>query len=202
MNLKNIFAATTALTIATTAAPAFADVYISTNKSTFDTVRKGIQSFSFPFQSDYDLGKSYTLDKVTFASNDMWALNDCDTQKYFGTSVLANISGNFSVTYNGPVLGLTLVAESAEKLNYTVNGLSESINLAALTPTFIGFDTGSATKGVNLVFDATCSDTIGVLGFQTAVPEAATWAMMMVGLGMVGGSLRRRRSVTTSVRFA
>ena len=202
MNLKNIFAATTALAIATTAVPALADVYISTNKSTFDSARKGIQSFSFPFQSDYSLGKSYTLDKVTFASDGMSALNDSYTQKYAGAPVLANISGDFSVTYNGPVLGLTLIAKDAEKLSYTVNGLSESISLAALTPTFVGFDTGSAAKGVNLVFDATCSSTIGVLGFQTAVPEAATWAMMIVGLGVVGGSLRRRRTVATSVRFA
>lgn len=36
-----------------------------------------------------------------------------------------------------------------------------------------------------------------------AVPEPATWAMMISGFGMVGGSLRRRRQVrTTKVSFA
>ena len=36
-----------------------------------------------------------------------------------------------------------------------------------------------------------------------AVPEPASWAMMIVGVGMVGGSLRRRRGkVTTNVTFA
>ena len=35
-----------------------------------------------------------------------------------------------------------------------------------------------------------------------AVPEPATWAMMIGGIGAMGGMLRRRRRVTTTVRFA
>ncbi len=35
-----------------------------------------------------------------------------------------------------------------------------------------------------------------------AVPEPATWAMMMVGLGFVGMALRRRRRVSARVSFA
>ncbi|MBC9031812.1 PEP-CTERM sorting domain-containing protein [Sphingomonas sp. JC676] len=36
-----------------------------------------------------------------------------------------------------------------------------------------------------------------------AVPEPASWAMMMLGIGAVGGAMRRRRSaVTTTVRYA
>ncbi|QDZ09176.1 PEP-CTERM sorting domain-containing protein [Sphingomonas panacisoli] len=34
-----------------------------------------------------------------------------------------------------------------------------------------------------------------------AVPEPATWAMMLLGFGAIGGTLRRR-SVTTRVRYA
>jgi hypothetical protein len=34
-----------------------------------------------------------------------------------------------------------------------------------------------------------------------AVPEPATWAMMIGGMGMVGGAMRRRR-VSTKVTFA
>jgi hypothetical protein len=32
-----------------------------------------------------------------------------------------------------------------------------------------------------------------------AVPEPATWAMMMLGLGMVGGAMRRRRRMAVSL---
>lgn len=35
-----------------------------------------------------------------------------------------------------------------------------------------------------------------------AVPEPATWAMMMGGFGLVGGALRRRARATTAIRFA
>lgn len=35
-----------------------------------------------------------------------------------------------------------------------------------------------------------------------AVPEAATWAMMLLGFGAMGAALRRRAKVRTTVRFA
>jgi hypothetical protein len=34
------------------------------------------------------------------------------------------------------------------------------------------------------------------------VPEPATWALMILGFGAVGGAMRRRRAATTTVRFA
>lgn len=36
----------------------------------------------------------------------------------------------------------------------------------------------------------------------SAVPEPATWAMMIGGIGMIGGAMRRRRAVSTKVSFA
>jgi hypothetical protein len=36
----------------------------------------------------------------------------------------------------------------------------------------------------------------------SAVPEPATWAMMLIGLGAIGGTLRRRQKVTARIRFA
>ena len=42
---------------------------------------------------------------------------------------------------------------------------------------------------------------IGQLGIA-AVPEPATWAMMIMGFGMVGGALRSRRAKATKVGYA
>lgn len=35
-----------------------------------------------------------------------------------------------------------------------------------------------------------------------AVPEPATWAMMIVGFGLVGGAMRRKRTVTAGIAWA
>jgi len=39
-------------------------------------------------------------------------------------------------------------------------------------------------------------------GSQGAVPEPATWAMMLLGFGMVGFAMRKRSNVRTTVRYA
>ena len=36
---------------------------------------------------------------------------------------------------------------------------------------------------------------------SAAVPEVGTWAMMIVGLGVVGGTMRRRRKTSTTISF-
>lgn len=58
------------------------------------------------------------------------------------------------------------------------------------TLTVNGFSFGGASIGGSLSFTPT-----------SAVPEAATWAMMLVGFGMMGASLRYRRRSST-VAFA
>ncbi len=56
------------------------------------------------------------------------------------------------------------------------------------------------------VFDSAGSyfnDSVGVsFTVGSYAPEPATWAMMIGGFGMVGGAMRRRRSVSTKVSFA
>ncbi len=41
-------------------------------------------------------------------------------------------------------------------------------------------------------------DTLAIAG----IPEPATWAMMIMGFGLVGGAMRSRKSVTTKVAYA
>jgi hypothetical protein len=43
---------------------------------------------------------------------------------------------------------------------------------------------------------------IDAVSLTSAVPEAATWAMMLLGFGVIGGALRRHRNVAARVRFA
>lgn len=49
---------------------------------------------------------------------------------------------------------------------------------------------------------ASASDSVSFGAATAAVPEPATWALMLVGFGAVGSALRRRQKVTGCVRFA
>ena len=58
-----------------------------------------------------------------------------------------------------------------------------------------------ATSGDNhyFVFGFTDEDLPGYVpqALSSAVPEPATWAMMLVGFGFVGGTIRRRKARLT-----
>lgn len=56
--------------------------------------------------------------------------------------------------------------------------------------------------GVYTLSNANDSVTINIGQATPAVPEPATWGLMILGLGAVGYSLRRRSKVSTGVKFA
>jgi hypothetical protein len=60
------------------------------------------------------------------------------------------------------------------------------------------------SNGVNLFDPATASTfvTLDIPAATNAVPEPATWAMMMLGFGGVGFAMRRKSKVNTRIRFA
>lgn len=52
------------------------------------------------------------------------------------------------------------------------------------------------------VFGSPGQLTVTDLGARAAVPEPATWAMMLAGFGMIGFAARRRSAVKTTVKYA
>lgn len=65
----------------------------------------------------------------------------------------------------------------------------------------VSYDVGGGSSITGATFSSTQA-AFEIDSLASAVPEASTWAMMMVGVGAVGASLRRRKVATTSVRFA
>lgn len=102
------------------------------------------------------------------------------------------------VDYNGAT-NLMEVRWSTDGLRPDDAGLSYSIDLASLfgtDPVYVGFtaSTGadwSAQDIVNWTFNDNYNPIITPP--SGAVPEPATWALMLAGFGAVGGALRRRR---------
>lgn len=94
-----------------------------------------------------------------------------------------------SVIVNGVALTISRTGggmiESSGTSN--VNIFSGQLNNITIT----GLSRGLGSYGGNLTFIPTA-----------AVPEPGTWAMMLVGFGAIGFSMRRRRRVTASLQTA
>jgi hypothetical protein len=126
------------------------------------------------------------------------------TLSNFGVTAFA-MSGNSYIDYD-----LSYVAY-AGTLADLVNGVNMStftnVNTSAPTSSATIGTTGGATSNIWLVSAAISSPDSRVDGFKltslavtsvpAAVPEPATWAMMLVGFGAIGGTLRSRRGRPT-----
>lgn len=73
-------------------------------------------------------------------------------------------------------------------------------NAAQYTTTFTLASAGTARF---FLYDDALSDNRGGVSLSLAgVPEPATWGLMILGFGAVGGAMRRRQSVAAKVRLA
>lgn len=119
--------------------------------------------------------------------------------------------GTFGVYKASDLLG---PAATQTRLGFIFDG-NGSNGIALESNAYNGYSglTSFATTAGSVYYSAASFDTtegrINITGFTggtfgaTAVPEPATWAMMLLGFGMVGFGLRRRQAskVTTRVAF-
>jgi len=144
--------------------------------------------------SDVDLiGAAYTNSRPGVTSTMLFGIDAITsslvraTNANLGTYVATNAAGmNF-----GP-LGLTLAPNS--RLSFDISGGSGNAFLTLGDAFYrLSLETGAAT----LVGATGPRDVIGMTA--GAVPEPASWAMMIGGFGMVGASMRRRKAQTRVV---
>lgn len=127
---------------------------------------------------------------------------------------LDRASGYFTIDFAAPISAFlgelnwaTGTGGDASIEIYGLSGLLESLTLEsngvnAVAPGFRGFS--RATNDITSVrFN---NEYIGVRNISTlsaaAVPEPATWLMMILGFAAIGGTMRRRQRVTAQIRFA
>ena len=92
----------------------------------------------------------------------------------------------------GAELASFLVPESPHSLNWTPIGYT---NVSVTSTNGIGgFRFTNAAQGSTIVDN--------LVAVTAPVPEPATWAMMMLGFGAMGATLRRRGKLSATVRFA
>lgn len=91
-------------------------------------------------------------------------------------------------------------------VNKVVN-FDADLNTFAFDPNNISFDAGFVTINLSNTYFAPDSSLQvrfdrGTTPPTDAVPEPATWAMMILGFGLVGAAIRRRKTATIQPLFA
>ena len=102
------------------------------------------------------------------------------------------------VDYDGTT-GKLDVRYAADGIRPILANLSYNVNLADVlgtTTAFVGFTSGTgAAASTHDIVSWEFRDSFSPI-VTPAVPEPATWAMMILGFGVVGGALRRRSAAT------
>jgi len=95
-------------------------------------------------------------------------------------------------------------AEAIDNLTVTLNNVSYPITSSVSLPNGFLYSFGGFSQAVNAGFQnlsvsgtttALSSSFSGTIAFTAAVPEPASWALMIGGFGLVGGVMRRRAKV-------
>ncbi|WP_232474382.1 FxDxF family PEP-CTERM protein [Sphingomonas sp. MA1305] len=180
MRSTKLFATTVFAAAAVAASPATAAVNVG------DTVSCAVTG-----------GGSFTCSQAsaTIASGNEFTVGS--SAQYLGVNFDQN---SLQIT---ALLGASL---GATILNF--RDLTNAFTSVALTTNngFSGYSAGNATvTNGNLQIDlrGTSFASGATLRYSVAaVPEPATWALMILGMGAVGFAMRRRSKVNTTVRFA
>ncbi|KQU53080.1 hypothetical protein ASG67_09565 [Sphingomonas sp. Leaf339] len=123
----------------------------------------------------------------TFLGSDQFSFNNV-------AGTFGGVAGTASTVSFGNGLFSSLSINAAN-LGFTQFNAPTLFSGSPGNPTFL---TGSFTL-INPFFG---NGQLTISPITAAVPEPTTWAMMVLGMGVVGFAMRRRRAVTTRVTYA
>ena len=115
----------------------------------------------------------------------------------------ANSDAGFEITNQNLIFGgSTYYYPGAIQFAYGTNSLEFAVSNAFFAPGNHGKIGDTITLRMGQIFGYSVvggTDGLGSVVVGSAVPEPASWAMMIAGFGMVGATLRSRRKLAVSV---
>ncbi len=163
---------------------------------------------------------TYSNTGVTFGLHDIFTLEPTDfaAGAAYGSDYLEwqpagdPITLTISLPSNVSAIAFDFMELRALPTVFTIGVNGETFNAnSSASPSFFGYSATSPFSSLTISVPFSMSSgsvfyfpTIDNFSFESnsvsgAVPEPETWAMMMIGLGLVGGTLRRQRKVSTRV---
>lgn len=142
--------------------------------------QNGFNRATLQFQYSTDATAINNGTWTSFSGLDFVAPSSAAQAYPFGISSTNGNNASFRAPVSGAINGLSIGAGETFGVRWA---------LTDIDPAGVSSDDGLAVDD----FSLTAS-----LGAVAAVPEPATWAMMMSGFGLIGGSLRRRRRANVS----
>ena len=206
------------LAVASAALPARA-VTTFTSQASFDAAVLGATTFTFNEGNSalhyHVTANPYTQSKITFSNN----VTAADTATG-GTPIIFLIGNATTPTYGRDFLSFqnTQVGVSADLTSHGVTALGFSYATYIVggpatvavdggvpvaievtgTPQFIGFTSPTPFTDVSILFPGAYSFDLLSVSYGGAVPEPASWALLVAGFGAVGVAARRRRTATVA----
>ena len=209
--MKKLTAIVVAL-LATTATPALADPITYTFTGAFTGTQDGNQFTAVPAVFT-GIGNTNNSSNNGFGVNGIFSVALSSLRAVAGGTTYNVTTPSFFYVYPSSLLGVT-DGQTRLGLGFDQTGLNALGLTSAAFNGYNGVSNFSQTPGATYFpgpgqsarFSANGSafEITGFEGgtFAAAVPEPASWALMIGGFGLAGFALRRRSSVRTTVRFA
>jgi hypothetical protein len=145
-----------------------------------------------PYSNGLDQGGLFGTFSFIYAGSDPFIFNG--VEHYAGANLLSGKFSGADLQMDADRTGWLLASNlpgSLRGLSYTSDLLNfgdqtyRAFNIGLETPSQVSAPEGKSPNNF--------TGGLYTLSFSSAVPEPATWAMLICGLGLLGGALRRRR---------
>jgi hypothetical protein len=167
------------------------------------SLASNVELSSSPYTVNIGPDASYTFSNVSNGSSTV-AISMTGTGQVYG-------NGFFSPNGPDPLqidvlvpdqlsLGQFFQQTGTQSIPFSVTQSSVALRFLTGGQTYYGYAQVGGSKLIQFAYNDTPLGSISTGQAPAAVPEPATWAMMLAGFGMLGGALRRKK--INGVRFA